>query len=335
MPQIAVICGQGKSLAEIYDEAKAISPTLFPASLPAAAFIKPNLCDLVSWEHGVTTDPQWIPVLARELRRIRPDIRIAVVESDAIGAYKTFCSCDETFDRLGYTRVAQECGVELLNLSRSLTVEIALPQIPFAVRIPEMFFEEFFFISVGNLKVHPYEHMTGILKNSLGLLPEANISHYHPYLAGLISALHRLCPPDLCIIDGRVGLEGKGPIQGDPVPMGTIIFGDDALATDVTACRLMTILPEKVPHLRGTACDLQRGFDGFAVMGEMEPRNFAFDPQRVHPQILAKFANRRLHRKSEILSNRWIDRFFRFKQEPFAFLITAVPRLLRRLYARS
>ena len=192
--------------------------------------------------------------------------------------------------------------------------------------------EEFFFISVANLKVHPYEHMTGILKNSLGLLPAADISHYHPYLATVISALHRLCPPDLCIIDGRIGLEGKGPIQGDPVRSNTIILSNDALAADLTACRLMGIAPEAVPHVRQTLKDLSRGYGDFAVAGELRPHKFTFDQQQLHPEILAKFRNRRLHRESEILTNRWISRFFRFKQEPITFLTGAIPKLARRLY---
>jgi uncharacterized protein (DUF362 family) len=318
----------------VWREAKALSPHIFPESLPARVLIKPNLCDIVAWENGVTTDPAWLQVLASELRSIRPDVQIAVIESDAIGAYKTYRSCDETYERLGYTDAARSAGVELINLSRSSAFDIAVPELPFPMTIPEIFLEEFFFISVANLKVHPYEHMTGILKNSLGLLPAADISHCHPYLARVISALHRLCPPDLCIIDGRIGLEGKGPIQGDPVHTDTIIFSDDALAADLAACRLMTIAPKSVPHLRQTLKDLARGYDDFCVAGELHPRKFLFDQQRVHPQILAKFRNRRLHRESEIFTNRWISRFFRFKQEPVAFLAGAIPKLARRVYDR-
>src|SRR5580658_9735401 len=84
-------------------------PGLLPHALPKQVVIKPNLCDITAWETGVTTDPSWLPVLAAELRSIRSDVEITVVESDAIGAYKTYRSCDETFDRLGYRSVAREC----------------------------------------------------------------------------------------------------------------------------------------------------------------------------------------------------------------------------------
>ena len=333
-PVAAVLNHVTDGLPAAWPSAGGLHAQLIPGALPARVLIKPNLCDIVAWENGVTTDPAWLRALVPHLRALRPDVRISVIESDAIGAYKTYRSCDETFERLGYAACANDLGIELINLSKSETFEIALPGIPYPVRIPQLFLEESYFISIANLKVHPYEHMTGILKNSLGLLPQADIGHYHPYLPTVISALHRLCPPDLCIIDGRIGLEGKGPIAGDPVAMQTLIFSNDALAADLMACRLMTIAPETVPHLRATARDLGRSLDGYTTVGEIHPRKFLFDPERAHSQILAKFANRRLHRASELFANRWIDRFLRFKREPIAFLSSAIPKLARRVYGR-
>ena len=335
MLPVAVVLNQVKDrLDSAWTSARQLHPQIFPTILPARVLIKPNLCDIVAWENGVTTDPAWLRALVPQLRAIRPDVRIAVIESDAIGAYKTYRSCDETFERLGYVASAAEFGIEVINLSKTETFDISLPGIPYPVRIPQLFLEQFYFISIANLKVHPYEHMTGILKNSLGLLPQADIGHYHPYLPTLISALHLLCPPDLCIIDGRIGLEGKGPIQGDPVSMQTLIFSNDALAADLMACRLMTISPETVPHLRATARDLGRSLDSYSAIGEIQPRKFAFDPEQAHGQILAKFACRRMHRTSELFTNRWIDRFLRFKREPINFLTSAIPKLARRVYGR-
>src|SRR5271169_412385 len=119
-------------------------PGLRPQVLPRQVVIKPNLCDIAAWETGVTTDPRWLAILARELRAIRPDVRIRVVESDAIGAYKSYRSCDETFDRLGYRSAAHEAGIELVNLSRSDAIEIRLDGISQPVRIPQLLLEEMY-----------------------------------------------------------------------------------------------------------------------------------------------------------------------------------------------
>ena len=321
------------NLAEVMTRLRSVLPSLLPSSLPSKVVIKPNLCDVVSWKAGVTTDPSWLPVLAAELRSVRPDVKIVVVESDAISAYKTFRSCDETYDRLGYTEVAQQHGIELVNLSKSESIEISMDGIPVPILISELFLEEFFFISIANLKVHPYERMTAILKNSLGLLTDADISSLHPYLSLLISQMHRLCPPDLCIVDGRIGLEGQGPILGDPVRMNSIIFSRDALTADVAACKLMSIQPEEVPHLRKVAKDLGRKFPEIHLPIDIQAHSFDFDVPS-HAEILLKFANRRLHRASELFTNRWISRIRRFKREPVRFAIEGISKIWKRRYAR-
>jgi len=306
-------------LADAFDEACCKFPELLPPILPPLVLIKPNLCDIAAWHTGVTTDPRWLTVLSRTLRAIRSDVEIWCVESDAVSAYKSHRSCDETFERLGYVQTAKEANVELVNLSNSPSIEISLNDIPLPVRIPEVFLKDLFFISVTNLKVHPYERMTGILKNSLGLLPRSDISALHPYLPILIPHLHKLFPPDLCIIDGRVGLEGKGPIIGDPVRMDSLVVGNDAIAVDETACRLMNISPKQVPHLRQAASMNSRTFGNVRTIGSLQPKTFAFDPENAHATIIAKFKSRRFHKSLEECSNRWIDRLFRFRKNPLGF----------------
>jgi uncharacterized protein (DUF362 family) len=303
-------------------------PGLLPQTLPRQVVIKPNLCDISPWETGVTTDPRWVGILAAELRAIRPDVEIRIVESDAISAYKTYRSCEETFDRLGFAAAAREVDVELVNLSRSDAIEIRLAGIPQPLRIPQLLLEEMYLISIANLKLHGYTHMTGILKNSMGLLPDAEISSLHPYLSILISRLHKLCPPDLCIIDGRIGLEGSGPIIGRPIRVDTVLVGNDALSVDEGACYLMGIPPREVAHLRQTAKDLQRRLGRCEIVGDLRPRGFVFDDVQMQPAVQAKFANRRLHQRMELFSNRWIDRAHRFRDDPLAFAKEAIPKFL-------
>jgi hypothetical protein len=55
--------------------------------------------------------------------------------------------------------------------------------------------------------------------------------------------------PPFAIVDGIVGMEGNGPIQGTAKPCGVLICGDDAVAVDATAARLKLIDPTKVPYL--------------------------------------------------------------------------------------
>jgi len=55
--------------------------------------------------------------------------------------------------------------------------------------------------------------------------------------------------PDFAIVDGIVGMEGNGPIQGTPKASGVLIFGSDPVAVDATCCRIMGLVPERIHYL--------------------------------------------------------------------------------------
>jgi uncharacterized protein (DUF362 family) len=44
-------------------------------------------------------------------------------------------------------------------------------------------------------------------------------------------------------------MEGNGPIQGAPVPLGAIVMGRDLPAVDATCARLMHLDPAKMDYL--------------------------------------------------------------------------------------
>ena len=55
--------------------------------------------------------------------------------------------------------------------------------------------------------------------------------------------------PDLAIVDGIVGMEGDGPLNGTAKAMGVLVMGCDPVAVDATCCRLMQFDAERVPYL--------------------------------------------------------------------------------------
>jgi uncharacterized protein (DUF362 family) len=306
------------------------NPDLIPNQLPKLAIIKPNLCDNATWETGVTTDPAWVVVLAAELRRRRPDIAIQVVESDAISAYRTFRSCEESFDRLGYREAANEAKVQLVNLSESESWEVDVPTFPKPLRIPALFFENFYFISVANIKLHPYERFTGVMKNNYGMLPQQNRTDLHVWLPQVLFTLYQLCRTDLGILDGRIGLEGHGPIIGRPKRLNRIVVGNDALAVDQVGCRLIGIDPRTVPHLRYAAKKTSVNQNSVCVSGDTAPVPFVMDDPDKNALIMRKFAVRRFHDRLEKLSLRMTGWYFQGRKSPVGFF----QRFLRRFLPR-
>jgi uncharacterized protein (DUF362 family) len=111
-----------------------------------------------------------------------------------------------------------------------------------------------FLVSIAKLKTHHWAGVTLSLKNMFGIVPGGcygwpkNVLHW----AGIdnsILDINAAARPDFAIIDGIVGMEGNGPLQGTPKPAGVLIFGDDPVAVDATGCRVMGLKPEKVAYL--------------------------------------------------------------------------------------
>jgi uncharacterized protein (DUF362 family) len=109
-------------------------------------------------------------------------------------------------------------------------------------------------ISLPKLKTHHWAGVTLSLKNLFGTLPgicygwPKNELHWCGIDESIVDiALTRR--PDLAIVDGIVGMEGDGPLNGTPKSLGALIMGWDPLAVDATCCRLMQLDPEKVAYL--------------------------------------------------------------------------------------
>jgi uncharacterized protein (DUF362 family) len=109
-------------------------------------------------------------------------------------------------------------------------------------------------ISIPKLKTHHWAGATLSLKNLFGTLPgicygwPKNELHWRGIDNSIIDiALTRT--PELAIVDGIVGMEGDGPLNGNPKHVGAIVMGTDLLAVDATCCRLMKLNPERIAYL--------------------------------------------------------------------------------------
>jgi uncharacterized protein (DUF362 family) len=109
-------------------------------------------------------------------------------------------------------------------------------------------------ISLPKLKTHHWAVATLSLKNLFGTLPgicygwPKNELHWRGIDNSIVDiAATRM--PDLAIVDGILGMEGDGPLNGTPKAMGVLVMGSDLVAVDATCCRLMQLEPERVGYL--------------------------------------------------------------------------------------
>ena len=121
--------------------------------------------------------------------------------------------------------------------------------------LPETLYSADVLVSMPKLKTHHWAGVTLSLKNMFGVVPGVvygwpkNILHWQGIHQSILDINSSLPLPQFAIVDGIVGMEGNGPLQGQAKNSGVLIFGDDLVAVDATAARLMTIEPQKIQYL--------------------------------------------------------------------------------------
>ena len=208
--------------------------------------IKVNFIIDKTWDTGATTDPIVVEAIIKKLEDL--PVKVCVVESDA-----TITSANKAFEETGMGEMCNRNGVECLNLRHVKDrVKLAIPkgEALKSITVPRIVTESAI-ISAAKLKTHMSTGVTLGMKNMFGLLPDKLKRKYHlKGISKVMVDINTVLRPALTVIDGFVGMEGKGPADGTPVQMNLIIAGTDVVATDATACRIMGINPYEIKHIR-------------------------------------------------------------------------------------
>ena len=206
--------------------------------------IKVNFITRKTWDTGATTDP----IVAEALVRIlRPLAKVAIVESDA-----TMTNADKAFEATGMRDVCNKYDVPFINLRREkdrVRVGVSGGDALSEIELPKIVMESNV-ISAAKLKTHGETQVTLGMKNMFGLMPDKFKGKYHfKGIEKVIVDLNSVVKPAFTVIDGFVAMEGRGPVNGDPVKMDLVIAGKDPVATDAVAARIMGFEPDKVYHI--------------------------------------------------------------------------------------
>jgi uncharacterized protein (DUF362 family) len=148
-------------------------------------------------------------------------------------------------------------------------------------------------VSLAKMKTHHWAGATLSMKNFFGMVPGSvygwpkNKLHYIGIPQSIVE-LNRVFRNTFAIVDGVVGMEGNGPIQGTPKPAGVLVMGHDLVAVDATCCRIMGIDPEKVEYLR-LAAEL-----GHVHTGRIEQRGETIASVHTNFKLIDEFSHLRL-----------------------------------------
>ena len=199
-------------------------------------FIKPNLSHF-EYITGVVTSPE----LTYELIGLLRDRSEEVIVGESEGFNY---SCRTAFQQTGMEAAVKKAGGTVLNLSEDKVVEVKFPKSGSPLKhlfLPKTVLDADAVIDLPLMKTHEFMMYSGAIKNLFGCVPSNRRIYLHPYLPEVFFRLYGIFKPALTIMDARVGIEGNGPTKGVPVPMGLMLTGNDALATDIVAAKIMKL----------------------------------------------------------------------------------------------
>ena len=84
---------------------------------------------------------------------------------------------------------------------------------------------------------------------SLNRSDKAALHQGYPAMNLNLYTLAKIMPPHLSVIDGYTGMEGNGPMHGDPVELRLAIASTDFLAADALAVRIMGFDLDEIGYL--------------------------------------------------------------------------------------
>jgi len=208
--------------------------------------IKVNLITSHTYETGVTTDPIVMEALINRVQQLGKQ---AIVVETAGG----ITSPDKAVVETGMMDVINRLEAEYINMAKlkdkvKLKVENTKAIKDFTVA---KLATESAIISAASMKTLHHTVITMGLKNMFGMLTTKRKFMYHA--KGMNEVIHDICstlPPTITVIDGFYGKEGRGPWQGNPVKMDTIIASTDPVAADATGARAIGIDPEIIKHVK-------------------------------------------------------------------------------------
>jgi uncharacterized protein (DUF362 family)/NAD-dependent dihydropyrimidine dehydrogenase PreA subunit len=222
----------------------------FPPLAGKKVLLKPNLLSDTGADKAVSTHPEVIYAVGKLILDAGGILQIA--DSPGAGILYTPRNIRRVYKKCGIADVARELGVTLFD-------DTGFQERPFPdgkmmkhFTIINQAFSADVIISVCKLKTHIFTYFSGAVKNTFGVVPGLDKPVFHSRFpdpadfSGMLIDLNELMKPAFVIMDAVVGMEGNGPMGGNPRKAGYILASSSVYALDVTAQRLISMDPAQI-----------------------------------------------------------------------------------------
>ena len=240
------------TLQELFSALGGIENIIKPAQ---KVLIKPNLLRASLPEKCVTTHPFLVRALTEMLKDIGAQVIIG--DSPSLGPFQLVAK------RTGMLEVAKSCGVEIINLDQTVSVNTPSGFSFKKLELDPRVLEVDHVINLPKLKTHSMTLLSLGVKNLFGCVPGTKKSSWHlkagidrESFSTLLLEIALTVKPSLTILDAIWGMEGNGPSSGDRRFIGKLVASKDPLALDRAILEglglpLEALLSLKVAQKRG------------------------------------------------------------------------------------
>ncbi len=249
---------------------------LFPLDVRGKTVVlKPNLVDYLPGD-AINTHPMLVLVAVEAFRRLGAK---SVVVAEGPGHQR---DTQLVLSQSGYEELLRDEKIRFVDLNRDELIRTPLRASYSGMKqlwLPRTVLTADFLVSMPKIKTHHWSGVTLAMKNMFGIVPGArygwpkNILHWK----GIQESILDLCatvPIHFVIADGIIAMEGNGPLNGTPRPLGRIVLADDPVAADATCARIMGFDPLRIMHIS----------EGSLFLGNAEPAYIDQVGDTIRPQ---------------------------------------------------
>jgi uncharacterized protein (DUF362 family) len=259
-PNVALVKGPDRK-TNMFDALRLIEDDIKKSIGNKQVVIKPNFTRVKKEEWLASTHVDNVEAL---LEFLKPIYNRKVIIAEGCGGAEPI---EVPVENFGYARLKEKYNVEFYDLSkdRYSTVNLLDSDVqPMPILTSRLMLDpDIYLISAAVMKTHNLAVVTLGLKNivlaapmnfregrnersKLHKPPMVEDPRYFNYNSFLMS---QYSYPDLVLIDGFVGMEGKGPLFGDPIEAGVAIASTDCIAADRIGTEVMGHDFSQVGHL--------------------------------------------------------------------------------------
>ncbi|MCX6747084.1 MAG: DUF362 domain-containing protein [Candidatus Pacearchaeota archaeon] len=269
---------------------KAISKALSLAEIEIPkrkkVLIKPNVVGFFDKnQEAITTHPSIIEAICKILKKNKNEIFIGD---------SSFTNPEIAFKKSGIEEVAKKYGkLIIFEQDKIIKVKDKDAKVLKRFHLPKIIKQADLIINVPKLKTHQLTKYTGAIKNLYGCIPGGMKQKLHmeagnaKKFSKLLVDIYQNIRPKVNIMDGVVGMEGKGPTSGKPKKAGYILASKNTISLDVACVKLMGYKPKKILAIK-EAIKRKLGNLKFDLKGMKKLPNLHFEKPFVQEKLSKK-----------------------------------------------